>query len=87
MVGSCRKCTGCLAGEEQYCENLCTLTYSSEDIVLGAVTYGGYSENVVVDEAFVLRIPNGLDPAGAAPLFCAGITACSPLRHWNVGKG
>jgi uncharacterized zinc-type alcohol dehydrogenase-like protein len=87
MVDSCRKCTSCLAGEEQYCENGLTLTYNSEDKILGGVTYGGYSESIVVDEAYVLRVPNGLDPAGAAPLLCAGITTYSPLRHWKVGKG
>lgn len=87
MVDSCHKCPSCLAGEEQYCDNFSTLTYNSADKFLGGVTYGGYSESVVVDEAFVLRIPNGLDPAGAAPLLCAGITTYSPLRHWNVGKG
>jgi uncharacterized zinc-type alcohol dehydrogenase-like protein len=64
-----------------------TLTYNGEDKILGGVTYGGYSESVVVDEAYVLRVPNKLDPAGAAPLLCAGITTYSPLRHWKVGKG
>src|SRR5438034_1748825 len=87
MVDSCRKCPSCIAGEEQYCENEMILTYNSDDKVLGGVTYGGYSESIVVDEAFVLRIPNGLDPAGTAPLLRAGITTYSPLRHWNVGKG
>jgi len=87
MVDSCRKCPSCLAGEEQYCENMLILTYNSEDKILGGITYGGYSDSIVVDEAFVLRVPNGLDPAGAAPLLCAGITTYSPLRHWNVGKG
>jgi uncharacterized zinc-type alcohol dehydrogenase-like protein len=87
MVDSCRKCASCLAGEEQYCENHLTLTYNGEDKVLGGVTYGGYSASIVVDEAYVLRIPEGLDPAGAAPLLCAGITTYSPLRRWNVGKG
>jgi alcohol dehydrogenase (NADP+) len=87
MVDSCRKCASCLAGEEQYCENFMTLTYNGEDKILGGVTYGGYSDSIVVDEAYVLRIPNGLDPAGAAPLLCAGITTYSPLRHWNVRKG
>ena len=87
MVDSCRKCPNCLAGEEQYCENLMTLTYNGEDRILGGVTYGGYSDSIVVDEAYVLRVPNGLDPAGTAPLLCAGITTYSPLRHWNVGKG
>jgi uncharacterized zinc-type alcohol dehydrogenase-like protein len=87
MVDSCRKCANCLAGEEQYCENFMTLTYNGEDKILGGVTYGGYSDSIVVDEAYVLRVPNGLDPAGTAPLLCAGITTYSPLRHWNVGKG
>src|SRR5258708_10520164 len=64
-----------------------TLTYNGGDKILGGVTYGGYSDSVVVDEAYVLRVPNGLDPAGTAPLLCAGITTYSPLRHWNVGKG
>ncbi|HEY2822852.1 MAG TPA: NAD(P)-dependent alcohol dehydrogenase, partial [Candidatus Acidoferrum sp.] len=87
MVDSCRKCVNCLAGEEQYCEVGMTLTYNSEDKILGGVTYGGYSDNIVVDEKYVLRIPNGLDPAGAAPLLCAGITTYSPLHHWGVKKG
>jgi uncharacterized zinc-type alcohol dehydrogenase-like protein len=87
MVDSCRKCPSCLAGEEQYCENGMTLTYQSEDKILGGVTYGGYSDSIVVDEAYVLHVPNRLDPAGAAPLLCAGITTYSPLRDWNVGKG
>jgi uncharacterized zinc-type alcohol dehydrogenase-like protein len=87
MVDSCRKCVNCLAGEEQYCENGLTLTYNGEDKILGGVTYGGYSESIVVDEKYVLRVPNGLDPAGTAPLLCAGITTYSPLHHWKVGKG
>jgi alcohol dehydrogenase (NADP+) len=88
MVDSCRRCPSCLAGEEQYCENgLLALTYNGPDRILGGVTYGGYSDSIVVDEAFVLRVPNGLDPAGAAPLLCAGITTYSPLRTWNVRKG
>jgi uncharacterized zinc-type alcohol dehydrogenase-like protein len=87
MVDSCRKCANCLAGEEQYCENSMTLTYNGEDKFLGGVTYGGYSDSIVVDANYVLRVSNGLDPAGAAPLLCAGITTYSPLRHWNVRKG
>jgi alcohol dehydrogenase (NADP+) len=87
MVDSCRVCPSCKAGEEQYCENLMTLTYNAEDKILGGVTYGGYSDSIVVDENYVLRVPNGLDPAGTAPLLCAGITTFSPLHHWNVGKG
>ena len=87
MVDSCRFCASCLAGEEQYCENFPTLTYNGEDKILGGVTYGGYSDSIVVDEAYVLRVSNKLDPAGTAPLLCAGITTYSPLRHWKVGKG
>ena len=87
MVDSCRTCASCREGLEQYCEVGATFTYNSEDKQLGGVTYGGYSESIVVDEAFVLRVPQGLDLAGAAPLLCAGITTYSPLRHWNVRKG
>jgi uncharacterized zinc-type alcohol dehydrogenase-like protein len=87
MVGSCGVCSACKEGLEQYCERFPVLTYNGEDKVLGGVTYGGYSESIVVDEAFALRVPDKLDPAGAAPLLCAGITTYSPLRHWKVGKG
>jgi uncharacterized zinc-type alcohol dehydrogenase-like protein len=87
LVDSCRKCAACLDGDEQYCENIATFTYNGEDKILGGVTYGGYSESIVVDADFVFRVPNGLDPAGAAPLLCAGITTYSPLHHWKVGKG
>lgn len=87
MVESCGICSNCKAGDEQYCENGWTLTYNSEDKISGGVTYGGYSDSIVVDERYVLRVPNGLDPAGAAPLLCAGITTYSPLHHWKVGKG
>ena len=87
MVDSDRTCSACLDGEEQYCENGMTLTYNSEDKFLGGVTYGGYSDSIVVDEKYVLRVPNGLDPAGTAPLLCAGITTYSPLRHWRVSAG
>ncbi len=87
MVDSDRTCPNCKAGDEQFCLGFPTLTYNSEDKHLGGVTYGGYSESIVVDEAFVLRVPETLNPAGAAPLLCAGITTYSPLRHWNVGKG
>src|SRR4051794_143757 len=87
MVNSCRHCANCLAGEEQYCENTPILTYNAEDKVLGGVTYGGYSDSIVVDEAFVLRISDKLNLPGAAPLLCAGITTFSPLHHWKVGKG
>ena len=87
MVDSCRICASCRDGEEMFCENGMTLTYNAEDKILGGVTYGGYSDSIIVDEAFVLRVSNNLDPAGAAPLLCAGITTYSPLRHWKVGKG
>ena len=87
MVDSCRTCAACREGLEQYCQALPTFTYNFEDKHLGGVTYGGYSKSIVVDEAFVLRVPDTLDPAGVAPLLCAGITTYSPLRHWKVGKG
>ena len=87
MVDSCRTCSSCRAGLEQYCENGPVLTYNSEDRHLGGVTYGGYSEAIVVDEAFVLSVAENLDPAAVAPLLCAGITTYSPLRHWKVSKG
>ena len=86
MVDSDGTCPACEAGEEQFCPNP-TLTYNFPDKHLGGVTYGGYSESVVVDERFVLRVPDNLDPAGAAPLLCAGITTYSPLHHWGVTKG
>jgi len=87
MVDSCRTCASCRDGDEQFCENGMTFTYNSEDKVSGGITYGGYSESIVVDEAFVLRVPNGLDLAATAPLLCAGITTYSPLKRWKAGKG
>jgi len=87
IVASCGVCASCKDGEEQYCVQFPTFTYNGEDKILGGVTYGGYSESIVVDEAFVLRVPKGLDLAGTAPLLCAGITTFSPIRHWKVGKG
>ncbi len=87
MVKSCGTCVNCVAGEEQYCNVEWTLTYGSPDHILGGVTYGGYSDAITVDQNYVLRVPNGLDPAGAAPLLCAGITTYSPLHHWGVKKG
>ncbi len=87
LVGSCGACPSCREGLEQYCENTMTLTYNSPDPHTGGVTYGGYSETIVVDEAFTLRVPNRLDLAATAPLLCAGITTYSPLRHWRVGPG
>jgi len=87
MVDSDRTCVNCREGEEQFCEGGATFTYNSEDKHLGGVTYGGYSESIVVDEAFVLQVPSRLDLAAAAPLLCAGITTYSPLRNWNVHEG
>src|SRR5919202_3531930 len=86
MVNSCRECENCQAGEEQYCIPGNTGTYGSVDRD-GTITYGGYSDHVVVDEDFVLRIPDGLELDAAAPLLCAGITTYSPLRHWEAGPG
>ena len=87
MVDSCRQCVNCKEGLEQYCDIGATFTYNSEDKHLGGPTLGGYSESIVVDEAFVLRVPNKLDLAAAAPLLCAGITTYSPMRHWRVREG
>ena len=86
LVDSDRTCPRCKAGLEQFCPNL-TLTFNFPDKHLGGVTYGGYSDSVVVDEHFVLRVPSNLDLAGAAPLLCAGITTYSPMRHWGITKG
>jgi uncharacterized zinc-type alcohol dehydrogenase-like protein len=86
MVDSDHTCPHCRDGLEQFCPNM-TLTYNSPDKHLGGVTYGGYSDSIVVDEQFVLRVPSNLDLAGAAPLLCAGITTYSPMRHWGVTKG
>ena len=87
LVDSCQTCPSCKQDLEQYCSNGFTLTYNSADKFLGGHTYGGYSEKVVVDENFVLKVPNNLDLAAVAPLLCAGITTWSPLKHWKVGKG
>src|SRR5258708_7601388 len=86
LVDSDRTCPECKAGFEQFCPNM-TLTYNFPDKHTGEVTYGGYSDSIVVDQRFVLSIPGSLDLAGAAPLLCAGITTYSPLRHWKVTKG
>jgi uncharacterized zinc-type alcohol dehydrogenase-like protein len=87
MVDSCQHCKACAADLEQYCENHATYTYNSVDRQDGTPTFGGYSTSIVVAEKFVLRVPDNLDLAGAAPLLCAGITTFSPLRHWNVQAG
>src|SRR6185437_6176059 len=87
IVDSDRTCPNCRAGLEQFCDSGFVGTYNGEDKHLGGVTYGGYSEKIVVDEHFVLRIPGNLNLPAVAPLLCAGITTYSPLRHWKVGKG
>ena len=86
LVDSDGACPECKAGLEQFCPHP-TFTYNMPDKHLGGVTYGGYSDSIVVKEHFVLRVPSNLDLAGAAPLLCAGITTYSPLRHWGVTKG
>src|SRR6266545_2769777 len=86
MVDSDGTCARCKAALEQFCPHI-VLTVSSPDRHLAGSTYGGYSESIVVDERFVLRVPSNLDPAGAAPLLCAGITTYSPMHHWGVTKG
>ncbi len=86
MVDSDGTCPECRAGFENFCPNM-VLTFNSPDKHLGGVTYGGYSESIVVDQRFVLRVPSNLKLAGAAPLLCAGITTYSPMRRWGVTKG
>jgi alcohol dehydrogenase (NADP+) len=87
LVDSCRECESCRQDLEQYCLNGFTGTYNGKDKHSGGHTFGGYSEKVVVNEHFVLKVPPNLDLAATAPLLCAGITTWSPLRHWKVGKG
>jgi uncharacterized zinc-type alcohol dehydrogenase-like protein len=87
MVDSDRSCPNCKAGLEQYCDTGFTGTYNSADKHLGGMTYGGYSKSIVVDEYFVLHVPDKTNLAGVAPLLCAGITTYSPLHHWKVSKG
>lgn len=89
MVDSCQDCASCSGGEEQYCDNFgMVFTYNSPDKHMpGKMTYGGYSNKIVVDEKFVLKVSQKLDLAAVAPLLCAGITTYSPLRHWGVKKG
>ncbi|MGQ0811859.1 MAG: alcohol dehydrogenase catalytic domain-containing protein, partial [Nitrospiraceae bacterium] len=86
MVDSCRACSLCRQGLEQYCEGAIAWTYNSREKD-GRPTYGGYSNQIVVDEHYVFRMSPKLSQAGAAPLLCAGITTYSPLRHWGVSKG
>ena len=87
MVDSCRSCKACDSGLEQYCIEGMTGTYNGQDRHDGSITYGGYSDKVVVSERFVVKVPEKLDPAAAAPLLCAGITTYSPLRHYGVKAG
>lgn len=86
LVDSCRTCDSCKQDLEQYCLNGSTGTYNGVDKHLGGRTFGGYSQKVIVDKDFVLKVPSNLDLAAVAPLLCAGITTWSPLRHWKVGK-
>lgn len=87
LVGSCGECSSCKHDLEQYCLNGWVGTYNGHDKYLGTHTFGGYSEKIVVEEHFVLKVPSNLDLAATAPLLCAGITTWSPLKHWKVGKG
>lgn len=87
MVDSCRVCRSCQDGEEQFCDKGPVMTYAGKDRHDGSITQGGYADSIVVDEAFVLAVPSGLDLAGVAPLLCAGITTWSPLQHWKVSAG
>jgi uncharacterized zinc-type alcohol dehydrogenase-like protein len=87
MVDSCRTCENCREGLEQFCLEAPIWTYNSPDKHSGGITYGGYSDSIVTDEAFVLRMPKHLNLAASAPLLCAGITTYSPLRHYRVGPG
>ena len=87
LVDSCQDCPSCAEGLENYCEKGQTFTYNSEDKVSGGLTFGGYSQSVVVTEGFCLKIPANLDLKAVAPLLCAGITTYSPLHHWKVGPG
>jgi uncharacterized zinc-type alcohol dehydrogenase-like protein len=86
MVDSDGTCPECKAGNEHFCKNM-TLTFNSPDKHLGGVTYGGYSDSIIVNDRFVLRVPTNLNLAGTAPLLCAGITTYSPMRHWGITKG
>lgn len=87
LVGSCQKCSSCQEGLEQYCETGFTLTYNSPEKETGGMTYGGYSDSIIVNQDFVLKVPGSLDIKAVAPLLCAGITTYSPMRHWKVKKG
>ena len=87
LVDSCRECESCKQGLEQFCSNGTTGTYNGKDKISGGFTYGGYSDQVVVEQNFVLLVPENLPLEAVAPLLCAGITTYSPLRHWKIGPG
>jgi uncharacterized zinc-type alcohol dehydrogenase-like protein len=87
LVDSCTGCPACEEGEEQQCYAGPTATYNGKDRHTGEITFGGYSDHIVVRDHFVLKVPKGLDVRHAAPLLCAGITCWTPLRQWKVGKG
>ena len=87
LVDSCRTCSSCKSGLEQFCTGGPVFSYNGPDKHSGGMTFGGYSEKIVVDEEYTLKVPSNLDPARAAPLLCAGITTYSPLRKWGAGKG
>ena len=87
LVDSCKTCDNCGRGLEQFCRNGATGTYNAKDKKSGGITYGGYSNQIIVDQDFALRIPVALPLERVAPLLCAGITTYSPLRHWKIGKG
>lgn len=87
VVDSCRECPPCRAGEETLCLTLATATFGAQDRHGDGVTRGGWADLVIADERFIYRLPDGLDPAAAAPLLCAGSTVFAPLRHWNAGPG
>lgn len=87
FVDSCRACPACASGVEQYCENHLAVTYNGTEADGVTPTYGGYSERIVVDEAYTLKVPSTLPPERVAPLLCAGITTYSPLKRWHVGPG
>lgn len=87
IVDSCGVCEACRGGDQEFCEQFPTLTYAGRDRIDGSLTQGGFSDEYVADQAFVHRRPEGLDPAGTAPLLCAGITTWVPLRKWGAGPG
>lgn len=87
IVDSCRECDHCHDGNEQFCDKGWTVVFNSPDKKHGGITYGGFSESIVVDENYVVNIPETLDLAATAPILCAGITVYSPLKHWKAGSG